>query len=92
MEIETRMLDEKWYVRGSRLTELEQAEKDLVCARALIERQRALIAALQEEKSTLRTFQTNVFSNCYHSISVAGNAHKKYAIKLVAHRLGIDFK
>lgn len=88
MEFETRMLQDKWAVRGSRLLELEQAEKDLVRAKALIKRQRALIAVLQDERKD----QRQVVNDCFHHRSVTGNFHKKWGIAFLAHRLGISIE
>ena len=81
-------LQERWEVPGERLFQLESDQKELKRANALIARLRAEIEVLKDEKAG----QAKTFSEAYHHISVIGNLQKKWAIKFVAHRLGISFK
>jgi len=62
-----------------RLTNLEQDSKDLVRAKALIDRLRAENEVLKAEK---RRFAT-VCDETRRHISVAGNPHKKWAVTFV---------
>ena len=73
------MEDFEWNITESRLRHLEQCERDIEKANALIESLRAENLVLKDEKKRF----VSTIDNCNKHISICGNAHKKYGVAFV---------
>lgn len=88
--LETQMLEDGWYVKGSRLKEFEQGMRDLEKTKAELQKAQRLIALLRAENQVLKDEKSRFISTvdaCKHHISISGNLAKKYAVCLVKSQL-----
>lgn len=76
-------LHEKFQLSLGRIIELQEKEKELERAQALIARLRAENAVLKDEKKCI----LSCIDDIKRHISIAGNTHKKWAVTFVKTQL-----
>jgi hypothetical protein len=76
-------LHEKFQMSLGRIIELQEKEEELARAKALIARLRAENAVLKDEKKCIISY----IDSLKRHISIAGNAHKKWAVTFVKTQL-----
>jgi hypothetical protein len=87
--IETQAMNEKWYVSGSRLAELETKAKELERCQLALRMARAERDALREELKHVQANQKAAYEATKRHIAIAGNTAKKYGVMMLAKKLGI---
>jgi hypothetical protein len=88
--IETQMMNEKWYVSGSRLAELELKAKELERCKLALRMARAERDVYKDELNQLRAEQRSIAQATLRHISIAGNLAKQYGVRLLMKKLGIE--